>query len=162
VTVLLLTLTSVAVVLTGALARQVGKLAGIGSAAVTIWDVAKWPVLLVVVSCVLAILYWAAPNVRHRGLRWITPGGLLAVAVWLIASGAFALYVANFASYNKTYGSLAAIVVFLVWLWISNTAVLLGAQLNAELERERLIQAGQPAEREPFVEPRDTRRMRRA
>ena len=160
-TVLLLTLTSVAVVLTGNLARQAGRLVGIGSGAVTIWDIAKWPFLLVLASLMLAILYWAAPNVRHRGFRSISLGGLFAIAVWLIASALFALYVANFSSYNKTYGSLAAIVVFLVWLWISNAALLLGAQLNAELERERLIRAGHPAEREPFAEPRDTRRMTR-
>jgi membrane protein len=118
-------------------------------------------VLVLIVSFMLAILYWAAPNVKHPGFRWVTPGGVIAVAIWLIASGAFALYVANFSSYNKTYGSLAAIVIFLVWLWISNVAILLGAEFNAELERGRLIEAGHPADREPFVEPRDTRKMKR-
>jgi membrane protein len=159
VTVLLLALSSVAVVVTGGLARQVGNLVGVGSTAVTVWDIAKWPVLLLFVSLMLAILYWAAPNVKHPSFRWVSPGGILAVAIWLIASGAFALYVANFSSYNKTYGSLAAIVIFLVWLWISNIAILLGAELNAELERGRMIEAGGPADREPFLEPRDTRKM---
>jgi len=150
------------VVLTGGLAKQVGNLVGVGSSAVMIWDIAKWPVLVLIVSFMLAILYWAAPNVKHPGFRWLSPGGIVAVAIWLIASGAFALYIANFSSYNKTYGSLAAIVIFLVWLWISNVAILLGAELNAELERERRLAAGQPADREPFVEPRDTRKMQRA
>lgn len=160
VMVLLLAISSVAVVLTGGLAKQVGNLLGVGSSAVQVWDIAKWPVLVLLVAFMLAILYWAAPNVKHPGFRWISPGGILAVAAWLIASGAFALYVANFSSYNKTYGALAAVVVFLVWLWISNIAVLLGAEFNAELERGRSIEAGNPPDREPFVEPRDTRKMK--
>jgi membrane protein len=131
-TVVLLGVSCIAVVLTGGLARQVGNLIGVGSGAVTIWDIAKWPVLVALVSFMLAILYWAAPNVKQPGLRRLWPGGIVAVAVWLIASGAFALYLANFSSYNKTYGSLAAIIVFLVWLWISNLATLLGAEFNAE------------------------------
>src|SRR2546421_5586083 len=160
VMVVLLAISSVAVVLTGGLARQVGNLVGVGSSAVQAWDIAKWPVLVVLVGFMLAILYWAAPNVRHPGFRWISPGSILAVAVWLIASGAFALYVANFSSYNKTYGALAGIIVFLVWLWISNIAILLGAEFNAELERGRYIEEGNPPEREPFIEPRDTRKMK--
>jgi membrane protein len=111
-------------------------------------------VLLLVVSFMFSILYWAAPNVKHPGFRWLSPGGVFAVAVWVVASGAFALYVANFSSYNKTYGALAGVVIFLVWLWISNIAVLLGAEWNAEIERGRQIEAGHPADREPFVEPR--------
>jgi membrane protein len=150
----LLALSAIAVVLTGGLAGQVGKLLGIGSSAVSAWDIAKWPVLLVVVSLMFSILYWAAPNVRQPGFRWMSPGGLFAVLVWVIISALFALYVASFSSYNKTYGALAGIVVFLVWLWISNIAVLLGAELNAELERGRRIEAGHPPEKEPFVEPR--------
>jgi membrane protein len=160
VMVLLLAVSALAVVLTGGLAEQVGKLIGVGSSAVTVWDIAKWPVLLLVVSFMFSILYWASPNVKQPGFRWITPGGGFAVAVWVIVSGLFALYVAEFSSYNKTYGALASVVVFLVWLWISNIAVLLGAEFNAELERGRRIEAGQPAEREPFVEPRDTRKMK--
>ncbi|MBV9801817.1 MAG: YihY/virulence factor BrkB family protein [Solirubrobacterales bacterium] len=150
----LLAISAIAVVVTGGLAGQVGKLIGIGGTAVQIWDIAKWPVLLLVVSFMFSILYWAAPNVKHPGFRWLSPGGIFAVAVWVIASGLFALYVANFASYNKTYGTLAGAVIFLVWLWISNIAVLLGAEWNAEIERGRRIEAGQPAEEEPFVEPR--------
>jgi len=150
----LLVLSAFAVVVTGGLATQVGKLLGIGSSAVTIWDIAKWPVLLVIVSLMFSTLYWAAPNVRHPGFRWLGPGGLFAVLAWVIASALFALYVANFSSYNKTYGALGGVVVFLVWLWISNVAVLLGAEFNAELERGRQIRAGHPADEEPFVEPR--------
>jgi membrane protein len=150
----LLAISAIAVMVTGGLAQQAGKLLGIGSTAVTVWDIAKWPVLLLIVSFMFSILYWAAPNVRHPGFRWLSPGGVFAVAVWVIASGAFAVYVANFSSYNKTYGALAGVIIFLVWLWISNIAVLLGAEWNAEIERGRQIEAGHPAEVEPFVEPR--------
>jgi membrane protein len=151
ITVLLLTAAAVAVVFTGALARRVGDVIGVGSSAVSIWDIAKWPVLLVVVAVILAILYWAGPNVRQPGFRWVTPGGVIAVALWVLASGAFAFYVANFSSYNKTYGALASVIVFLVWLWITNTVILLGAELNAELERGRQIEAGHPADQEPYL-----------
>jgi len=150
----LLAISAIAVVMTGSLAGQIGKVLGVGSTAVTIWDIAKWPVLLLVVSFMFSILYWAAPNVKHPGFRWLSPGGIFAVAIWVIASGAFALYVANFSSYNKTYGTLAGVIIFLVWLWISNIAVLLGAEWNAEIERARVIEAGLPADEEPFVEPR--------
>jgi membrane protein len=152
--VLLLTAGALAVVITGALAGQVGKLLGVGGSAVTAWDIAKWPVLLLVVGVMFAILYWASPNVKQPGFRWLTPGGLFAVAVWVLASAAFALYVSNFGSYNKTYGALAGVIIFLVWLWISNVAILLGAELNAELARARVIEAGHPADAEPFLEPR--------
>lgn len=151
---LLLAASAFAVVVTGPLADRVGKLVGIGGAAVTAWDIAKWPVLILVVSFMFTILYYASPNVRHPGLRWLTPGGVLAVVAWMIVSAAFGVYVANFSSYNKTYGSLGAIIIFLVWLWLSNVAILLGAELNAEIARGRQIEAGQPADREPFLPPR--------
>jgi membrane protein len=164
VTIVLLTLvivSAVAVAVTGGLAQQVGNLIGVGDTAVTVWDIAKWPVLLLIVSFMFAFLYWAAPNVKHPKFRWVSPGGLVAVLVWVVASAAFAFYVANFGSYNKTYGALGGVISFLVWLWISNIAVLLGAELNAELERERAIEGGmEPADREPFVEPRDTRKIK--
>src|SRR5436305_4029561 len=155
----LLVISSIAVVLTGGLAKQVGNLAGVGSTAVQVWDIAKWPVLVLIVSFMLAILYWAAPNVRHPGFRWLSPGGILAVTGWIIASGAFALYLANFSSYNKTYGALGGVIAFLVWLWVSNIAILLGAEFNAELARGRHIEAGHRPDEEPFIEPRDTRKM---
>jgi membrane protein len=159
VLLVLLAVSAIAVIVTGGLARQVGNVLGVGGTAVTVWDIAKWPVLLLVVSFMFAILYWASPNVKHPGFRWLTPGGVLAVIVWVIASAAFAFYVANFSSYNKTYGALAGVVVFLVWLWISNIAILLGAEVNAEVARGRLIQAGHDVDEEPFLEPRDDRKL---
>jgi membrane protein len=162
VLMLLLALSALAVVLTGGLAEAIGDVIGLGDTAVTAWDIAKWPVLLLVVSFMFALLYWAAPNVKHPGFRWISPGGVLAVVGWLIASAAFAFYVSSFGSYNKTYGALGGVVVFLVWLWLSNVMILLGAEFNAELERERAIEEGmRPKDKEPFVEPRDTRKMER-
>src|ERR671932_125573 len=158
VLVLMLAVIAIGVVLTGGLAKQAGTLLGVGSSAVDAWDIAKWPVMLVLVSLMFSILYWAAPNVKQPGFRWVTPGGLFGVLVWIVASAAFAFYVANFGSYNKTYGALGGIVVFLVWLWISNIAVLLGAELNAEVERGRQIEGGMPEDREPFLEPRDKRK----
>jgi len=163
VTVLLMVLlvaSALIVVVTGGLARHVGQVLGIGSAAVTAWSIAKWPVLFVIVCLMIAVLYWASPNARH-GFRWISPGAVLAVVLWLIASGLFALYVANFGHYNKVYGSIAGMIIFLIWMWISNTAILLGAEFNAELERSRAIAAGTPPGTEPFVEMRDTRKLRR-
>jgi membrane protein len=151
----LLAVSALAVVFTGPLAEEAGNLFGVGDTAITVWDVAKWPALVLVVSLMFSVLYWAAPNVRHPGFRWITPGGLLAVVIWIIASLAFALYVSNFGSYNKTYGTLGGVIIFLIWLWLSNVAVLLGAELNAELERRREIEAGdQRAEKRIQVEPR--------
>jgi membrane protein len=155
----LLAVSAVAVVATGGLADRIGRVLGIGSAAITAWDIAKWPVLLLVVSFLFALLYWASPNAK-QGFRLVTPGGTLAVVVWVAASLAFGLYVANFGSFNKTYGSLASVIVFLVWLWLSNTAILLGAELNAELERGRAIATGHPADEEPYMELRDTRKIR--
>ncbi len=155
----MLAVTAVAVVFTGKLAEQVGKLIGMGKTAVLVWDIVKWPVLAIIVSLLFAILYSAAPNARQSGFRWITPGGVLAVLLWVAASAGFAFYVANFDSYNKTYGSLGAVIIFLVWLWISNLAVLLGAEFDAELERARAIEQGHPADEEPYVPLRDDRKI---
>jgi membrane protein len=159
-TMIMLVVAALIVVVTGGLARRAGDVLGVGSTAVTVWDIAKWPVLLIIVSLVLALLYWASPNARH-GFQWVSPGGLVAVAAWLVASGLFALYVANFSHYNKTYGSLAGVIIFLIWLWISNVAILLGAEFNAELERGRAIAGGHPAGQEPFAELRDDRKLRK-
>jgi membrane protein len=156
----LLIVSAVIVVLTGSLAVHVGQVLGIGSAAVTTWDIAKWPVLLILVCLMVGVLYWASPNAK-QGLRWIIPGALIAIGVWLAASGLFAVYVANFGHYNKVYGSIAGLIIFLIWLWLTNTAILLGAEFNAELERGRAIAAGAPPDAEPFVEMRDTRKLRR-
>jgi membrane protein len=156
----LLTASAVIVVVTGGLASRIGQALGIGPAAVVAWDIAKWPVLLVMVGVMFAILYWASPNARH-GFRWVSPGGVLAVVLWLIASGLFAVYLANFGHYNKVYGSLGAVIIFLTWMWISNVAVLMGAEFNAELERGRAIAGGLPPDQEPFAELRDTRKLRK-
>jgi len=144
VLVLLLALVLVAVVVTGPLADAVGSAVGLGSAAVTAWDIAKWPVLLAVVVVMIALLYYASPNAKLHGIRSILPGAALAVVVWLIASAGFAFYVANFGSYDKTYGALGGVVIFLVWVWLTNVAILLGAELNAERERSRQLEAGMP------------------
>jgi membrane protein len=156
ITVVALALVALAVVLTGPLARQAGNVVGLGSTAVTVWNIAKWPVLIVIVSLMFAFLYWAAPNVRHPKFQWVSPGGLLAVLLWIVASLAFAFYVASFSSYNKTYGALGGVIIFLVWMWISNIAILLGAEFNAEIERGRQIAGGLPSDKEPFLEPRDS------
>ena len=162
-TVLLMVLTAisaVAVTLSGGLAKQVGNIVGLGDTAIQVWNIAKWPVLVIFVSFMFAVLYWAAPNVKQPGFKWLSPGSVLAVIGWIIASLAFAFYVANFGSYNKTYGALAGPIIFLVWLWISNIMILLGAEFNAEIERGRRIEAGmRPEDKEPFAEPRDTRKM---
>jgi membrane protein len=158
VTLVLLSACAIAVVVSGPLAERAGNIIGAGSAAVTIFSIVKWPLMLLVISFLFALLYWAAPNAK-QGFRWVTPGGVLALIVWSLASAGFAVYVANFSSYNKTYGSLAGVVIFLVWVWISNIAILLGAELNAELERGRAIEAGQSASEEPYVELRDTRAL---
>ncbi|MDA0633126.1 YihY/virulence factor BrkB family protein [Nonomuraea sp. MCN248] len=152
---LLMAAAAVAVTLTGDLSRVAGEALGLGDTTVTVWNVAKWPVLAVIAVGLILVLYWAAPNVRQPGVHWLTPGGLLAVVLWLIVSTGFAVYVANFGSYNKTYGTLATVVVFLVWLWLSNMALLFGAELDAELIRERRVAAGEPVEREPYADPRD-------
>jgi len=156
---LMLIASALIVVFTGDLAAKAGELIGLGSTAVTVWNIAKWPVLLILVSLMLSILYWASPNARHGGFRWVSPGGLLAVLVWVLLSAGFAVYVANFGSYNRTYGAIAGVIVFLVWLWLSNCAILLGAELDAELERERAMAVGHPADEEPFLELRDERKL---
>ena len=162
VLVVLLGVVLAAVVVTGPVAEEIGSRIGLGDAAVTAWDIAKWPVLAAIVLLMLALLYYSAPNARLPGFRWISPGSVLAVLVWVVASAGFALFVANFGSYNKTYGALAAVIVALVWLWITNVAILLGAELNAEVERSRELRAGVPgAERKLQLEPRSTPRPRR-
>jgi membrane protein len=130
--VLLAAVVVLALILTGPLANALGDAIGLGDTAVLLWQIVKWPVLLVMVVFMLAILYWPAP--RHTRFRWLSPGAVLAVVTWAIASGAFALYVANFGSYNKTYGALGGVIVFLVWMWITNLALLLGAEINAETD----------------------------
>ncbi|MFJ4359183.1 YihY/virulence factor BrkB family protein [Streptomyces massasporeus] len=145
------------VVFSGGLAQQAGDALGIGDTALTVWSIAKWPVLVLLVVSMIAILYWAAPNAKVKGFRWITPGSFLALLIWMAASAGFAVYVANFASYNKTYGTMAGVIVFLIWLWITNLAILLGLEFDAETVRQRAIAGGHPPEAEPYTQPRDTR-----
>jgi membrane protein len=149
---------AIIVVFTGPVAQQAGEVLGLGSAAVTVWSIVKWPVLVVIMMLMVAILYWAAPNAK-QGFKWVSPGGVIGIMIWLIASGLFAFYVANFGNYNKTYGTFAGIIIFLIWLWISNIAILLGAEINAELARARAEVDGLPEGAEPYVELRDTRKL---
>jgi membrane protein len=156
----LLAVSALAIVMTGKLAQVIGNVLHVGHTAVVVWDIAKWPVLLVLISLAFALLYYLAPNAQHTGFRWITPGGVVAVLLWVVASAAFALYLSSFASYNKTYGTLGGAIAFLVWLWISNIAILLGAEFDAELERARAIQGGmRPKDKEPYLPLRDDRKV---
>lgn len=153
--VILLAALALALVLTGPLAEAVAEPLGIGDAAVTVWDIAKWPVMLAVVVMMIAVLYYASPNVKLRGFKWVTPGSIVALVAWLLASAGFALYVASFGSYDKTYGALGGVVVMLIWLWITNLALLFGHQLNAERERSAELAEGQRrADKEIQLEPR--------
>lgn len=151
--VLLLTLVSVGLVVSGPVAEAVGDVIGLGETAVTVWQIAKWPLMVLIVAFMFAVLYWWAPNVKQPKFHWITPGSLFAVVVWIAASALFALYVANFGSYSATYGSLAGVIVFLLWLWITNNAILLGQEMNAELERQREIEKGVPGAEKQIQQP---------
>ncbi len=162
ITVVLTAVVALALVLTGPAAQAVGDALGVGSTVVTVWNIAKWPVMLAVVILIVALLYYATPNVKQPTFRWISVGAVLAIVIWVAASAAFGFYVANFASYNETYGSLAGVVVFLLWLWITNLALLFGAELDAELERGRELQAGMPAEEVIQLPARDTRKSDKA
>jgi membrane protein len=153
--VLMLAIVVLGLIVSGPLAEAIGGAVGLGGAAVTAFQWGKWPVLLIVVMIMLAILYFASPNAKLPGFKWISPGSVVAVLIWILASVLFAFYVANFGSYNKTYGTLGGVVSFLVWMWITNLAVLFGAELNAELERTRELDAGEPAHEEIQLEPRD-------
>jgi membrane protein len=158
ITVLLVTmmaLLAVGLVLTGPVVNAIADPIGIGSTAVDIWNVAKWPVMAAIFITMVSLLYYASPNVKLRGFTWVTPGSLIAIVVWAIASALFALYVSNFGSYDKTYGTLGGLVALLVWFWISNLAILFGHQFNSERERSAEIEEGVPrAERELQLEPR--------
>jgi membrane protein len=153
--IILFALVALALVLTGPIVQAVGDSIGIGSTALTIWDIAKWPVLRAVLIFMVGLIYYTAPNVKVPGFKFITPGSVIAVLVWIVASAAFAFYVANFGAYDKTYGSLGAVVTLLIWVWISNLALLFGMELNAERERSRELDAGVPrADKEIQLEPR--------
>lgn len=157
VAVILVALVAMALVLTGPAAQAVGDAIGLGSTGLLVWNIAKWPVILLVVAFVVAILYYVTPNVKQPRFRWVSVGAVVAIVVWILASVAFGFYVSTFSSYDKTYGALAGVVVFLLWLWITNLALLFGAELDAELERARELQSGLPAEEELQLPARDTR-----
>ena len=162
VMILMLAAVALGIVLTGPVVSAVAGPLGVGSTAQTIWNIAKWPVMLVVVMLMFAVLYHAAPNVKLPGFKWVTPGAIVAIVMWIVASALFAFYVANFGSYDKTYGTLGGLVVLLVWLWISNCALLLGMELNSERERSRELEAGLPrADREIQLEPRSAPKVKR-
>ncbi|MBC7631920.1 YihY/virulence factor BrkB family protein [Aeromicrobium sp.] len=160
--VVLVAIALVGLVVTGPVAKAVGDAIGFGSTAVTVWDIAKWPVLLVIVVVIVAVLHWATPNVQQPKFRWISVGATVAILTWILSSAAFGLYVATFANYDKTYGALGGVIVFLLWLWITNVALLFGAELDAELERGRQLQAGIAAEETIQLPPRDTRKIEKA
>lgn len=154
---ILLALAAVMLVASGEVARSIGSAIGLSDTAVTVWNIAKWPVVLLVVIVAVAVLYHLTPNIKQPKFRWVSPGAALAIIVWILASVGFGFYVSNFGNYGATYGTLAGVIVFLLWMWISNLALLLGAEIDAELERSRQLQAGLPAEEEIQLPPRDTR-----
>jgi membrane protein len=158
ITGIFLAASALAVLFTGRFAQQAGRALGFEQATVRVFDIAKWPVLIVGVGLLIALLYWVAPNARQGGFRWITPGSLLAMFLWVAVSAGFAFYVARFASYNQTYGALGGVLIFLLWLWLTNVAILLGAEFDAELGRARAIAAGLPQEAEPYLPLRDVPR----
>jgi membrane protein len=154
--VLFIAVIALSVVATGPVTDAIGQALGLGSTATTVWDIAKWPVMVLLVAIMVAVLYYAAPNVRIRGFKFVTVGSAVAILVWIVASALFAFYVANFGSYNKTYGALAGVVIFLVWLWITNLAVLIGVELDSERERTIELKAGvERADKEIQLDARD-------
>jgi len=162
VLVVLTALTLLALVLTGPVASSVGDAVGLGSTAVLVWGIAKWPVLLAVVVLIVAMLYYFTPNIRQPKFRWVSVGAVLAILTWGLVSVAFGFYVANFSSYDKTYGALGGVIVFLLWLWLTNLALLFGAELDSELERGRELQSGIAAEQTIQLPARDTRNIEKA
>ncbi|MDT7758082.1 MAG: rane protein [Mycobacterium sp.] len=141
----------------GPIAAALGRAVGLGEVAETIWNIGRWPVVLLFVALAVAVLYYVAPNIQQPTFRWISVGAGVAILIWVVASVGFGFYVGNFGSYNKTYGALAGVIVFLLWLWITNLALLFGAEVDAELERGRQLQAGIRAERDLQLPPRDSR-----
>jgi membrane protein len=160
--IVMVALLAVGLVLTGPIVRAIADPIGLSGTAVDIWNIAKWPVMAAIFILMVDLLYYASPNVKLRGFHWVTPGAVVAIVVWAISSALFAFYVANFGSYDKTYGTLAGLVILLLWFWITNLAILFGHQLNAERERSAEIEEGQPrAEKEIQLEPRDAPKQQR-
>lgn len=156
VMIVLLVFLALGLVMTGPIVEAVADPIGLSSTAVTVWNIAKWPVMVAIFILMIGVLYYASPNVKMRGMKFITPGAIVALVVWVIASALFAFYVSNFGSYNKTYGTLGGVVALLVWFWITNVAILFGHQLNSERERSLEMEEGVPrAHKEIQLEPRD-------
>ncbi|WP_106347455.1 YihY/virulence factor BrkB family protein [Antricoccus suffuscus] len=153
---------AIALIVSGPAARAIGNALGLGSTAVMVWNIAKWPVILLVVVLIVAILYYTTPNLKQPKFKWVSIGAFVAIIVWVLASAGFAFYVTNFGNYNKTYGSLGGVIVFLLWLWITNLVLLFGAELDAEIERGRELQAGLAAEKRLRLPLRDTRTIEKA
>ncbi|WGW11731.1 YihY/virulence factor BrkB family protein [Saxibacter everestensis] len=162
VIVILIAIAGILLAVSGPVAQAIGDALGLGGGILLVWNIVKWPVLLIVVIAIVALLYHATPNVRQPKFRWISVGAVVGIIVWILASTGFAFYVANFSNYNKTYGSLGGVIVFLLWLWITNLALLFGAEFDAEIERGRELQAGIPAEESIQLPPRDTRQIKKA
>ena len=162
VILLLVVVVLVGLVVSGPIAQTVGNLVGLGDQSVAVWNLAKWPVILLIVMCIVALLYYVTPNVKQPKFRWLSVGALTAIGVWVLASVGFGFYVANFGSYNKTYGALAGVIVALLWLWITNLALLFGAEVDAELERSRQLEAGIKAEKQLQLPPRGTKASEKA
>ncbi|HVD38499.1 MAG TPA: YihY/virulence factor BrkB family protein [Solirubrobacterales bacterium] len=154
--IIMMALLAIGLVLTGPVVEAVANPIGLSGTAVDVWNIAKWPVMAAIFILMVDVLYYTTPNVKLRGFKWVTPGAIVAIVVWAIASALFAFYVSNFSSYDKTYGTLAGLVVLLLWFWITNLAILFGHQMNAERERSAEIEEGRPrAEKEIQLEPRD-------
>src|SRR5919107_1304564 len=151
VALVLMAVAGAGLVISGPLVDAVGNALGVGETARRAYSVGRWPVLIVIVTVLLSLLFWIAPNVKQPRFRWLTVGGAVSLVAWAVVSFGFGLYVANFGSYDRTYGSLGAIVAFLVWQYLSNTAVLLGVEVNAEVQRARLVQAGDPEPEAPLA-----------
>ena len=144
-------------IVSGPVADSIGKQLGVGDTGLQVWNIAKWPVLILFVVMIVALLYYATPNVRQPSFRWISVGAFVAIMIWILASVGFAFYVANFSSYNKTYGTVAGAIVLLLWIWLTNLALLFGAELDSELERSRQLQSGMAAEETLQLPMRDDR-----
>lgn len=152
----------IVLIASGPVAEAIGQALGIGETGLMVWQIAKWPVMAFVVVVLVAMLYYFTPNAKQPKFRWVSVGAVIAILVLVIASTLFGLYVANFSNYDKTYGSLAGVIIFLLWLWIANIALLFGAEFDAELERGRQLQAGIEAEERIQLPPRDTRKIEKA
>jgi membrane protein len=161
IAIVLIVIIAMILIVSGPITDSVGNALGVGGAAKIVWSIVKWPILAAAVVLIIAILYYATPNARQPKFRWMSLGALLALIVLLVASVAFGFYVTTFANYAKNYGSLAGVIIFLLWLWIANMALLFGAEFDAELERGRQLQAGIEAEETLQLPPRDTRKSDR-